>query len=399
MFQASRISVAASVPTNLKPTDRICLFMHYSSIVFAIAFVANLAPSQVLQAKDLTILQPRPYAVTQRQDFEAKRSHVNNPGGPELGFGNVLVQFKVLSEEPNLIWEYRVEALSNAYGKSQRWRRLAVEQNSGLCTGIAEVAAGGWYCLELRGQVNDKTVASGSIQPFGIGEIFLIAGQSYAAGENDVLLQITDPEDRVVALDLNQLSWKVADDPLPGVGDGGTIWPAMGNALLPLVRVPIGYVNVAVSGTSSRQWLPGTPLFERLNEAGKQVGEFRMVLWQQGESDVLEGTTTQEYVDNIVKVKQQLDKEWRKNSTWMLAKSTYHPTVYDKPAEEDQIRSAIDLLCDLPGFQHGPDTDILGGENRGGLQSRRHFSEVGQYRAGLMWFASIWNELQTLNVD
>jgi hypothetical protein len=73
-----------------------------------------------------------------------------------------------------------------------------------------------------------------------------------------------------------------------------------------------------------------------------------------------------------------------------LAKSTLHPTVYRKPVEEARIREAIDQLWKRPGFGQGPDTDILAGENRGGVKSRRHFSPVGQRRAGLMWFASVW---------
>jgi hypothetical protein len=61
--------------------------------------------------------------------------------------------------------------------------------------------------------------------------------------------------------------------------------------------------------------------------------------------------------------------------------------------EEGAIRAAIDQLWKLPGFHPGPDTDILGRENRGGPTTRRHFSGIGQRRAGLMWFSTVWNEL------
>ena len=60
---------------------------------------------------------------------------------------------------------------------------------------------------------------------------------------------------------------------------------------------------------------------------------------------------------------------------------------------KERIRLAIDRLCTMSGFRPGPDTDILDGENRGGLGTRRHFSGIGQRRAGLMWFAAIWQEL------
>jgi hypothetical protein len=70
-----------------------------------------------------------------------------------------------------------------------------------------------------------------------------------------------------------------------------------------------------------------------------------------------------------------------------------HPTVYNDPEGEARIRTAIDELCQQPGFRPGPDTDLLTGENRGGLGTRRHFSGIGQRRAGQMWFAAIWGEL------
>jgi hypothetical protein len=177
------------------------------------------------------------------------------------------------------------------------------------------------------------------------------------------------------------------------VGDGGTIWPAFGDSLRPMVRVPIGLVNVAVAGTSSRQWLPGTPLYQNLEAAGKAIGRFRAVLWQQGESDVIEKVATDVYVANLQTIRAGLVRAWGFEPPWLLAKSTLHPTVYNDSVHEGLIRCAIDRLWGTPGFRPGPDTDILGGENRGGPKSRRHFSEVGQRRAALLWFTAVWAEL------
>jgi hypothetical protein len=117
------------------------------------------------------------------------------------------------------------------------------------------------------------------------------------------------------------------------------------------------------------------------------------VLWQQGESDVIEHRSTEYYVKNMKTIREALAKEWGFDPPWLLAKSTLHPTVYNDAAAEGRIRAAIDQLCTLPGFRPGPDTDILAGDNRGGLGTRRHFSGIGQRRAGLMWFAAIWHEL------
>jgi hypothetical protein len=136
--------------------------------------------------------------------------------------------------------------------------------------------------------------------------------------------------------------------------------------------------------------MPGEALHQRILEGGQAIGRFRFVLWQQGESDVIENIDTKVYVDRLITIRKSLCQRWGFEPRWLLAKSTVHPTVYKKPVQENQIREAIDQLWQKPGFGPGPDTDILTGDNRGGMKSRRHFSPIGQRRAGAMWFASVW---------
>ena len=161
-----------------------------------------------------------------------------------------------------------------------------------------------------------------------------------------------------------------------------------------MLRVPVGFVNVAVGGTSTRQWQPDGDLHKNLVAAGNAVGSFRAVLWQQGESDVIEKTPTETYVKNMIRIREAAAREWRFEPTWLLAKSTTHPTVYKDLIGEDRIRIAVQQLWKRPHFAPGPDTDVLTGENRGDAKSRRHFSGIGQRRAALLWFVAIWNELE-----
>ncbi|SIO56855.1 hypothetical protein SAMN05444166_5305 [Singulisphaera sp. GP187] len=339
------------------------------------------------------ILSPLPYQVVQREGFDPDRAHEHQPGGPALGHGHLPITVEWSEPLPSR-FEYRVVRRGEGTGTGTEWAALEVARSDRTIKAMADVPAGGWYRLELRGLEGTHVIGTTAVEPVGVGEVFIIAGQSYAAGTNDGLLRVEDAEGQVVALDLVAKRWRVAHDPQPAVGDGGTIWPAFGDALRPLVRVPIGLVNVAVGGTSSRQWLPGTPLYRNLETAGKAVGRFRAVLWQQGESDVIEKVAIETYVANLRTIRAGLSQAWGFEPPWLLAKSTLHPTVYNDPTHEGMIRSAIDRLWRTEGFRPGPDTDILGGENRGGPNSRRHFSEVGQRRAGLLWFAAVWAELQ-----
>ena len=361
---------------------------------FPLITMMILAPS--IWADDvakLKLTSPLPYQVLQREGFEPGRSHAHNVNGPEIGYADVHIQ-GIRPEGLQGKFEFRAVVLPGAYGRNSDWMPLEVEGDQPKFEGLAEMVAGGWYRLEVRCQNDGKTVAEGSIEPMGVGEVFVIAGQSYAAGANDELLKVADPSGRVTAFDWKTKTWQIANDPQPYVGDGGTIWPALGDLLVPMLRVPVGFVNVAVGGTSTRQWQPDGDLHKNLVAAGNAVGSFRAVLWQQGESDVIEKTPTETYVKNMIRIREAAAREWRFEPTWLLAKSTTHPTVYKDLIGEDRIRIAVQQLWKRPHFAPGPDTDVLTGENRGDAKSRRHFSGIGQRRAALLWFVAIWNELE-----
>ena len=136
-------------------------------------------------------------------------------------------------------------------------------------------------------------------------------------------------------------------------------------------------------------------MLPRLITAGESLGSFRAVLWQQGESDVLSKNTTEGYVANINRIRDKAATTWGQSPPWLLAKSTHHPTVYNDPEGEGRIRAGIDELIKQPAFLAGPDTDSLTGDNRGDINSRRHFTGIGQRRAADMWLASIRQELLT----
>ena len=334
----------------------------------------------------IKVLEPQPNRVYQRIDFDPEIAAV-------VGYADVPIRFEPLKPAAGAIWEYRAVRLDDPKPDLIRWSILDVRESHGIARGVLA----GWHRLEIRCRVGEAITHAGSVEPFGVGEVFIVAGQSYATNCNDELLKVVDPRHRVVAFDSAKGTWGVAHDPQP-VADGsvgGSIWPPVGDALVKEFRVPVAFANVAIGGTATSQWMPGEPLHKRLVETGKTLGSFRAVLWQQGESDVIAKTTTEKYAANMRAIRHAAATAWGTQPPWLLAKSTLHPTVYNDPAGEGRIRKAIDELTARPGFQPGPDTDKLDGLHRGDAKSRRHFSALGQKKAAEMWVEVIAKNLKS----
>ncbi len=344
----------------------------------------------------LSIGQPQPYQVVQRAGYVPHFAHSHQPGGAATGYADVRINFTISETSSGSVVEfdtlqYRTRLLPEMSGQPNDWQSIPFLLNGTTVSALARISAGGWYHLDLRCLNNGQTMAEGHVQPVGVGELFLIAGQSYATNTNEEILKVADAGGRVSAYNFRTATWQVANDPQPTAdqSDGGSIWPAFGDLLVSTLQVPVGLANVAYGGTSSAQWQPDSNLFARLAETGRNLKSVRAVLWQQGESDVIGRVSMDDYIKNITTLREAASNACGYNVPWLLAKSTLHPTVYNDPAGEGRIRQAIERLVAKPGFLRGPDTDVLDDKHRGGPNSRRHFTGMGQRNAASLWFASV----------
>lgn len=356
---------------------------------------------------ELSIMEPKPYQVIQRHGYHPATAYGNNPNRSCMGKADVRIVGSLTGADKGKM-EAKTVLLEKAYGEETDWTTLEVNWENGLFKADMDIPAGGWYRLEVRIMAVGKEIGQASVEPIGVGEVFLIAGQSYAESCNEETTFIEDAQGRITAYDLHRKEWRIAHDPQPPVVEldrklkfEGTIWPSAMNLLLPLVQVPIGMANVAVGGTAIRQWLPGEELFGLFSQCGSDIRDFRCILWQQGESDVIEATSKELYIDRLLQMKAGLEQQWSMQRTWLPAKSTIHPTVYMEPEREAWIRAAIDEVWQMPGFAPGPDTDILDGVglHRADHEHGRHFSGLGQKRAGFMWCIALWTFLQAGSLD
>ena len=295
------------------------------------------------------------------------------------------------------------------------WQPLEQSARGRSIAGGVTGPAGGWWRLDVRVSHDGREWASGSVAHVGIGEVFVVAGQSNSANHGEER-QVTETR-RVASFDGK--AWRLADDPQPGAsGSMGSFMPPLGDALVRRLDVPVGFVACGIGATSVREWLPKGGTFpdpptiesrvERLPSGGwaskgaaydqfvarmKSLGPegFRAVLWHQGESDAnqrdpsrtLPGERYREYLTRLIRDSRR-DIGWE--APWFVARASYHV-----PGDEgsDDIRAAQAAVCTDGLAVAGPDSDALKGDLREGGGKGVHFSGKGLREHAARWAEKI----------
>lgn len=302
------------------------------------------------------------------------------------------------------------------------WLPVPCDSRVAAFRGEITLPAGGWYHFEIRAFRQDVEVASLSVEHIGVGEIFVIAGQSNSANYGEK--KETTQTGLVVTFD--DTGWQPAQDPEPGAGGKkGSFMPLFGDEMVSHFHVPVGIIAAGIGSTSVREWLPqGTrlsrlpPLTRNVVTVGggqwessgeifngftarmKQLGPtgFRAVLWHQGESDAkqadpertLPGALYRQYLEQLI-VESRRVVGW--NAPWFVAQASYHNS--GDPASPD-IRAAQKAVWDDGVALPGPDTDTLVGEMREKNGVGIHLSAKGLQAHAQLWYEKVspWLEQQ-----
>lgn len=267
------------------------------------------------------------------------------------------------------------------------WVKLT-ENAGGAYAAKLTVTAGGWYRLEVRAEASEGAALEAQVPHVGVGEVFVVCGQSNAANCGDPCQRPED--DRVVAFDGK--SWRPGYDPQPAAsGEGGSPWPYLGDLLARSLQRPIGFASVAVGGSHTYQWLPeGGELWPKLLNMVKALGPqgARAVLWHQGESDVLDQTSAEEYARRLSVIIEALDQEASYRLPWVVAEAAFHPEA--RAGAVAEVRRGQHLLWEREVAYQGPLTDdLLGPTYR---RDSVHFNEMGLRVHAERWFAMLWAE-------
>lgn len=214
--------------------------------------------------------------------------------------------------------------------------------------------------------------------------VLVAMGQSNAGNHGDLP---TSSAPRAPIPVLHQGRCVMVQDPLPGAtGSGASLWSALHQRLGgQWAGRPVVWMVLAVESTSLEDWIEdGSPLrqaWEREVDATVATGwPIAGVLWQQGEADALSGTSMEDYMRGMRRLR-ALTEARGLPGPWWLARSTYCPRA-DERLRHD-VRQAVAELVDEPGngFRAGPDTDRLTGAMRNGC----HFSAQGVEAAASLW--------------
>ena len=328
---------------------------------------------------DLAVLHPRPWQVLQR----------DGRGGADLRV-NARLLLETAEVEARLTGGPGGAGAPGEAPPASAWTALVRLPGSRSCAGTLRVAQGAGYVLEVRARTGTILRASVRVEPLGVGEVFVIAGQSNSTNSGEERQK--PASGRVSTFDGH--SWRAAEDPQPGCHDksqGGSPWPAFGDMLVERLGVPVGIACTGHAGTSVVAWEPGGDLqrwlMTRVHELGPQG--FRALLWHQGESDV--GMRRTEYHDRLLTLIRATRLEAGWDVPWGLARVSYHSP--DRPRFESTRGAQQQLIEEGAAFE-GPDTDTLTGEHRDLGGHGIHFSAKGLVAHGRLWGVSVLHWLE-----
>ncbi|QGQ94478.1 hypothetical protein EHS13_05945 [Paenibacillus psychroresistens] len=185
------------------------------------------------------------------------------------------------------------------------WQTAALDTvNKQFRITLNQIPQGGLYRIETRirrpNALDARAMRGDCIHHIGIGDLYIIAGQSNASGTGKG--EVEDGPMLGVHMFANDERWKLGSHPLEdatntlhpititSVFHGHSPWIAFAKAIFLKTSVPIGLIPTALGGSPISMWIHGEDcsgvLFDNMAEMlEKAGGKAAGLVWHQGESD------------------------------------------------------------------------------------------------------------------
>lgn len=375
------------------------------------------------------ILGPAPLAVFQRGGFTLLEDERGGPNARIPGAARITLHWTPANPvNGKAVFCFALYSMGLVVGTLERNKPFfeqcvaaVAEEADGRQVQVARLTmpAGGWYRM-LVSVSGDGQNDSAVFGPFGVGETFIVAGQSYMGSYSDRPLTVSDEQNRVTCLDPTSGLWRVAHDPQPEWPAGsdndardvrdslvermlnyeggmglGSIWPLAMDIIRCAVGAPVGFMTVTRPGSTLAQWLPGSDSYARLAQARDMMGGCRAVLWGLGESDCATGTEPEAFEAGLGELIDAFNAPLDPKTPWLIARSTYHPASPAPRERHANLRAAQSRLIDRhPQAHPGPVTDRIGESERRSLTHSRHYTALGQTVAASLWAQAVLRFLE-----
>ncbi len=311
--------------------------------------------------------------------------------------------------------EVRVVPVIPGQGIATDWQLLQDKVQGGIFNGNIRLQ-GGWYTLEVRASLGGTIVGRDVVARMGVGEVFVIAGQSNAQG----LYEGPGPaavDDRVSYIDYDNTVNSLFDPPTPVFGHlesdvtigprGQTAWcwGLLGDKLARKLNVPVLFINTAWEGTSVGNWAEsaagrptsgfggfpypdGMPYGNLLISTQHYVHQLgaRAILWMQGETDTYPvGKSAIAYQQDLQYLINKLGGDTGKRINWVIARTSRNVNNVGQSVTSQAVINGQNAVINQPfnSTYPGPETDNLYVPRPDGV----HF--IGP--RGLQLLADAWN--------
>lgn len=355
------------------------MLLWFFSLVYSIAFA------------QIDITYPNKNAVFQRNN--ANEGLIHFGGNYTVKLDRIEARLVALNGGTYLDWTTVITNPTKGFYRAELW------------------AKGGWYRVEVRGIRNNETIAQSALEPIGLGEVFVVSGQSNAQGFEGIDTKGATDE-RVVCIN-NFFAYSYNTHPFPTfskieahsriapTGLNAWCWGELGDLLARRLNVPILFINTAFDGLQIDAWVTsanggyginpfsGTPmpigypfnsLKNSLQQYITQLG-IRAILFHQGETDGFLRTAEEEYYQKLIKTIENSRNVSGRYVSWVVSRATKSEFLgrYD-PVINAQNR----VITSYGNVFAGPDTDNIHDRADG-----VHFNSAGLTKLANEWNASL----------